>query len=98
MKLSIILPSILSTASLAAAYVGGPCAKNFNKDGDCICLHQKTCTSKWNGQVVTGKKGNWPCPDDENDVKGCVISDCDSFFSLCKWTSDCPKNRLGPRR
>jgi len=84
----------LAIPSLAAAFVGGPCADNFNEFGQCICLKDSVCTGKWNGNVVTGTKGNWPCPYDDNTIHGCVISHCDGFFTGCAWTNKC--QNLGP--
>ena len=95
MKLS-QLSSMLLLPSLALGYVGGPCSGSFNKDGDCICLDKGVCTGKWKGTLVTGKTDHWPCPNDPNNVVGCIINHCDGFFTECKWTSKC--QYLGPRK
>ena len=88
---------LLAIPPLAAAYVGGPCSGKFNKDGTCICLKDSVCkSSKWEGSVVKGTKGNWPCPNDDNSIHGCVISHCDGFFTGCAWTNTC--KYLGPSK
>lgn len=79
---------------LAKGAINGPCAKNFNKNGGCICLDKDVCTKKWSGTVIRGSTGNWPCPNDAKDILGCEISGCDSFFTGCKWTNRCES--LGP--
>lgn len=82
---------LLAFAALPAALatLNGHCAGHYD-DAMCICVQESTCNS-YNGQVVRGAPGDYPCPSDPNGVVGCRISPCKGadIVTRCYWSQAC---------
>ncbi|KAH6857050.1 hypothetical protein B0I37DRAFT_89272 [Chaetomium sp. MPI-CAGE-AT-0009] len=68
----------------------GRCTENWGSD--CICLDENVCASTWNGTAQTGRKPDWPCPNDPVYVKACYVQPCKDASqpsSRCLWREDC---------
>ncbi|KAH6651311.1 hypothetical protein F5144DRAFT_559088 [Chaetomium tenue] len=79
-----------STPSRQVGGIGGRCSENWGSD--CICLDQTVCANTWNGTVQTGRKPDWPCPNDPVAVKACYVQPCKNAAQLssrCLWREDC---------
>lgn len=79
-----------STASRQVGGIGGRCSENWGSD--CICLDEEICAGKWSGTAQTGRRPNWPCPNDPDNVKGCYVQPCKDASqpsSRCMWTEGC---------
>jgi hypothetical protein len=89
---SIVLP-LLPAPILAA--VGGRCSNNWG--GDCICLDSTECRDKWGGKAYTGSPGNWPCPNDADNIMACVVKPCPGVggSSQCLWSNVCGSQNVG---
>ncbi|KAK4185317.1 hypothetical protein QBC35DRAFT_503957 [Podospora australis] len=79
----------LSTATFKYGGVGGRCTNRWGSD--CICLEEGICRDRWKGQPYTGYEGNWPCPDDADNVMACVVKPCLGQVdpAQCLWKEAC---------
>ncbi|KAK4232836.1 hypothetical protein C8A03DRAFT_48411 [Achaetomium macrosporum] len=88
--LALLSAFVLPTAVFAA--VGGRCSGSWNSD-ICICLDHNVCTGQYGGNAIQGSPGNYPCPNDPDNVWGCTVFDhCPGHDSStgCVWRSGCP--------
>ncbi|KAK4672066.1 hypothetical protein QC763_100970 [Podospora pseudopauciseta] len=87
MKLTLALIAAIAAPALAA--VGGRCSNNWG--GDCICLDSSVCRNRWGGTPYTGSPGNWPCPNDPDNIMACVVKPCPGQGSgtQCLWRNAC---------
>ncbi|KAK4210699.1 hypothetical protein QBC37DRAFT_390293 [Rhypophila decipiens] len=84
------------TTSTKPPKVGGAGGRCQNEWGsDCICLDDGICVNKWKGTPYTGYEGNWPCPDDPDNVMACVVKPClgqeVTGQTQCLWREACSK-------
>ncbi|RYP08940.1 hypothetical protein DL765_008625 [Monosporascus sp. GIB2] len=85
-----LLTLLLLPAPILAA-VGGRCSGSYD-DNLCICLDSDACSNQWGGTAVQGSSGDWPCPNDPDNVWGCyVLNNCPSMGSDtgCTWRNGC---------
>ncbi|EUC32220.1 hypothetical protein COCVIDRAFT_33875 [Bipolaris victoriae FI3] len=89
MKLISATLAFLFGAAPTLAAVGGRCSNNWGDD--CICLDHNVCRTRWGGIAYTGYPGNWPCPNDPDNIMACVIPDCPGHGSgtQCLWREGC---------
>ena len=78
--------------------VGGRCSNQWG--ADCVCLDSGICRDVWRGTPYTGYEGNWPCPDDPNNVMACVVKPClgKAKGSQCMWREACRELNPGEFR
>ncbi|KAK0714473.1 hypothetical protein B0T21DRAFT_387151 [Apiosordaria backusii] len=69
--------------------IGGRCQNQWG--ADCICLDSGICVNKWNGTPYTGYEGNYPCPDDADNIMACVVKPClgQTDPAECLWRERC---------
>lgn len=84
------------TTSTKTPKIGGPGGRCQNEWGsDCICLDEGICVNKWKGTPYTGFKGNWPCPDDPDNIMACIVKPClgqdSTGQTQCLWREACSK-------
>ncbi|EAQ93796.1 predicted protein [Chaetomium globosum CBS 148.51] len=87
-----------STPSRQVGGVGGRCSENWGSD--CICLDETVCSTAWNGTAQTGRKPDWPCPNDPASIKACYVQPCKNAAQLssrCLWREDCAELDPGKR-
>ncbi|KAM7183244.1 hypothetical protein V8F20_012693 [Naviculisporaceae sp. PSN 640] len=87
-------PPTFVTISTKTPQIGGPGGRCQNEWGsDCICLDQGICVNKWKGTPYTGFEGNWPCPDDPDNIMACVVKPClgqdITGQTQCLWREGC---------
>ena len=89
MKFILATLAFLSTTAPVLAAVGGRCSNNWGDD--CICLDLNVCRDRWGGIAYSGSAGNWPCPNDPDNVMACVVKDCPGKGSgtQCLWREGC---------
>ncbi|KXX79944.1 hypothetical protein MMYC01_202304 [Madurella mycetomatis] len=82
-------PPPQSTTSIKIGGVGGRCSNEWG--GDCICLDEGICRNKWKGTPYTGFPGNWPCPDDPENIMACIVQPCLGKVepAQCLWREAC---------
>ena len=86
---SLLALLVFPTSILAS--VGGRCSNNWGDD--CICLDQNVCRNTWKGVAYAGSQGNYPCPNDSNNIWACIIQPCPtkpkSGTTQCLWKDGC---------
>lgn len=75
------------------AAIGGRCSGDWGPN--CICLDKDACINKWGGTAYSGKAGNWPCPNDANNIWGCKINKCKGDHTVCQWRDFCEQGTIG---
>ncbi|KAL1844216.1 hypothetical protein VTJ49DRAFT_3872 [Mycothermus thermophilus] len=84
--------TISSAGPTSTPQFGGPGGRCVNEWGsDCICLDQGICVNRWRGTPYTGSRGNWPCPDDPDNIMACVVAPClgREKPASCLWREAC---------
>ena len=79
---------LLALPPFILASVGGHCAPDWFLN--CICLDEGVCRS-YGGTPNPGSPGNWPCPDDPNNVMACYVAPCPEIGggTGCGWRDLC---------
>jgi hypothetical protein len=89
-RLTTLLALLALPAPILAA--GGRCSGSWNTK-DCICIDHNACVNTYGGRAIQGSPGNWPCPNDPDNVWGCsIIDNCPGFgpSTGCVWREGCP--------
>lgn len=86
-----LLTAVLAVFPASILAINGRCSSNYSW---CICLDQNVCRNKWGGTPVQGSPGNWPCPNDPDNVWGCEVSFCKGIDTWCGWRSECTARKL----
>ncbi|KAK0717370.1 hypothetical protein B0T26DRAFT_709736 [Lasiosphaeria miniovina] len=78
-----------ASPSESATPGGGRCSNNWGLD--CVCLDQGLCEARWKGKPYTGSEGNWPCPNEPDNIMACIIKPCLGQVSptQCMWREGC---------
>ncbi|KAK4126750.1 hypothetical protein N657DRAFT_630719 [Parathielavia appendiculata] len=79
--------STLLLPPVVLAVVGGRCSGSWDTKW-CICLDHNVCRDQFGGDALQGSPGNWPCPNDPDNVMGCRITrNCPTkdFHTACLW-------------
>jgi len=78
-----------NSAPVKIGGVGGRCVNQWG--GDCICLDEGICRNKWKGTPYTGFPGNYPCPNDPDNIMACVVKPClgKTEPAQCLWREAC---------
>jgi len=89
MRLVFAFALLLATIpTMVSCKEGNSCSNtgDSNTGARCICLNKSKCKGQ---KVVKWANGKYPCPDDNDDIIGCLAIPCYGDGGVCMWKSNC---------